>query len=95
VPKSAVADIFHNAAFKAVGAVCADVTKIGAKAIQDRFAGFGKALNRIHYRYLFFDAEVVNQGSISFFMDSGLEAAEVDGDSVWNLVIQGFYNTLS
>ncbi len=80
-----------------------NVANIDVKTLQELFTWPGKLLHRIHNCHFIpsrlrregfiFNAQIIKQFAVSFLMYSCLKSPKVDGDSIGNLVIQGFYDT--
>ncbi len=88
VPKLAIASVLFDATFETVGAVCTNITDIYMKSFQNFFAWFGELLDGVKSFYFFFDTKVGEQIGVGPFMYSGLEAAEVDGHSVGDFMLE-------
>jgi hypothetical protein len=58
-------------------------------------ADLGQLLNGIHDDEVVANAQVVNQGLLREFVDARLVAAEVDGNPVRLLVVQGLHYAFS
>ena len=81
--------------FEAVGAVSADIANVHAKAFENFLARGRKLLHRIKNRYIVLYAQIGKQFGVRLPVYARLKAAQVDGDSIGDIVIEGFLNALS
>jgi hypothetical protein len=95
VPESAVTFILLDRTFETIGAVSTDITHIHTETLEDLLARYGKLLHRIQNRYVILYSQMGKQLGVRFFVYARLKAAQVDRDSIGDLVVESFSNALS
>jgi len=95
VPKPAVSLDLSDRAVETVGPMSQDVAGVHVKPFEHCFAWPGQLLDRVENGDFFSQTEVFDQSGVGGLVNSGLESAEIDGDPVGRLVVQGLQHTLS